>query len=127
MTLLTKAKHLLIGEAAEQDAYQYLLSKGLKLITKNYRSKFGEIDIIMQDGQSLVFVEVRYRKNNLFGSGAESITPSKQKKLIRTANYYLQQHPKTSQFATRFDVISMSKKTNSNNSEIDWIQNAFPA
>ncbi len=127
MTLLTKAKHLLTGEAAEQDACQYLIKQGLKLVSKNYRSKFGEIDIIMQDQQSLVFVEVRYRKHNQFGSGAESITAAKQKKLLKTANYYLQQHPQASQFPCRFDVISMSADSTSASSKIDWIKDAIQA
>ena len=125
MSLLTKAKHLLTGEKAEQDACQYLEQQGLKLIEKNFRCKFGEIDIIMQEKQRLVFVEVRYRKHSQFGSGAESITKSKQSKLIRTANWYLQQHPKCNQYSCRFDVISMSAGTT--NSKIDWIKDAIQA
>ena len=127
MSFLTKAKHFLTGEAAERDACSYLIEYNLKLITKNYRCKFGEIDIIMQDKQSLVFVEVRFRKNETFGSGAETITYNKQKKLIKTASYYLQQHPKTAHLAARFDVISMSTEPNSDISKIDWIKDAFQA
>lgn len=126
MALLTKAKHLLTGEKAEQDACQHLQQHGLKLVTKNYRCKFGEIDIIMQDRQSLVFVEVRYRKSSQFGSGAESITMAKQKKLLRTASYYLQQHPQTAQLACRFDVISISGKQDKQR-EINWIKDAIQA
>ena len=89
----------------------------------------------MLDKQSLVFVEVRYRKNSLYGSGAESITISKQQKIIKTASYYLQQNPKASQYACRFDVISMSapqsesgsKLASKNESKIDWIKDAFQA
>lgn len=131
MTLLKKAQHLLTGESAEQDACKFLIKNKLKLVSKNFNCKFGEIDLIMLDKQSLVFVEVRYRKNSQFGSGAESITISKQRKLIKTASYYLQQNPKTSQYATRFDVISMSASLNHSNSEdeskIDWIKDAFQA
>lgn len=131
MTLLKKAQHLLTGESAEQDACKFLIKNKLKLVSKNFSCKFGEIDLIMLDKQSLVFVEVRYRKNSQFGSGAESITISKQRKLIKTASYYLQQNPKTSQYATRFDVISMSASLNHSNSEdeskIDWIKDAFQA
>jgi len=125
MSLLTKAKHLLTGEIAEQDACRYLQQQGLKLVETNYRCKFGEIDIIMQEKQVLVFIEVRYRKHNQYGSGAESITNSKQRKLIRTANWYLQQNPKSNQYACRFDVISMSAGTT--NSKIDWIKDAIQA
>jgi len=131
MSLLKKAQHLLTGEKAELDASEYLKKNKLKLIQKNYRCKFGEIDLIMQDKQTLVFVEVRYRKNNQFGSGAETITPSKQKKLIKTASYYLQQHPPASQFSARFDVVSMTSDTRQQNSQneskIDWIKDAFQA
>lgn len=131
MTLLKKAQHLLTGESAEQDACKFLIKNKLKLVSKNFNCKFGEIDLIMLDKQSLVFVEVRYRKNSQFGSGAESITISKQRKLIKTASYYLQQNPRTSQYATRFDVISMSAVLNHSNSEdeskIDWIKDAFQA
>ena len=131
MTLLGKAQHLLTGESAEQDACKFLIKNKLKLVTKNFSCVFGEIDLIMLDIQSLVFVEVRYRKNSQFGSGAESITISKQRKLIKTASYYLQQNPKTSQYATRFDVISMSPiikpKSTSKETKIDWIKDAFQA
>jgi len=141
MSLLNKARHLLIGESAENDACQYLIKHKLNLIRKNYRCKLGEIDLIMLDRQTLVFVEVRYRKNSLYGSGAESITIRKQQKIIKAASYYLQQNPKTSQYACRFDVISMSapnselnsnsesepKPTSKNESKIDWIKDAFQA
>lgn len=134
MTLLQKAKHLLTGESAEQDACKYLIKNQLTLVTKNYRCKLGEIDLIMLDKQSLVFVEVRYRKNSNFGSGAESVTISKQRKLIKAASFYLQQNPKMSQYACRFDVISMSAPNNKNShtdshneSKIDWIKDAFQA
>ncbi len=127
MTLLQKAKHLLTGEAAEQDACQFLIKQKLKLVCKNYRSRFGEIDLIMQDQQSLVFIEVRYRKHDRFGSGAESITLSKQRKLIKTASHYLQQTPGANQLAARFDVISISAGNKSQQSKIDWIKNAFQA
>ncbi len=127
MTLFEKAKHLLTGETAEQDACQFLLKQKLKLVCKNFRCRYGEIDLIMQDKQSLIFIEVRYRHNHRFGSGAESITPTKQQKLIKAAQYYLQQTATTAQFATRFDVISMSSGNNNNESKIDWIKDAFQA
>ena len=68
-----------IGQHAENACCKYLQKQGLKLLSRNYRGKRGEIDIIMQDKDSLVFVEVRYRKNNLFGGALASITPKKQK------------------------------------------------
>ncbi len=127
MSLLAKARHLIRGESAEQHACEFLKARKLRLIEKNFRCKFGEIDIIMLDKQSLVFVEVRYRKNSAFGSGAETVTLQKQKKLVKTAQYYLQRHPETAQYACRFDVISMSAADYSNKTEIDWIKDAFQA
>ncbi|VAW96745.1 hypothetical protein MNBD_GAMMA23-1315 [hydrothermal vent metagenome] len=127
MTLLEKAKHLLTGETAEKDACQYLIQQKLKLICKNYHCRYGEIDLIMQDQQSLVFVEVRYRKHSQFGSGAESITINKQRKLIKTASHYLQKTSGSSQWAARFDVISISPDNKSKQSKIDWIKDAFQA
>ena len=122
-----KAAHLQQGEDAENACCHYLKSRGLKLIDKNFNSRFGEIDIIMLDKKILVFVEVRYRKNNKFGGASESITPSKQNKLRRTAELYLQKN--TQHENARFDVVSMSKntQTNADNQQytFDWIPNAF--
>lgn len=109
------------GQAAEIIAAQYLDAQGLKLIARNYRSRFGEIDLIMQDGTSLVFVEVRLRKSKLFGGAEESITASKQHKIVITAEYYLQQHGNQN---CRFDVILMDKEDAQN---VTWIKNAFEA
>ena len=122
-----KAKHLQQGEDAELASFHYLKTQGLKLIETNFQCRHGEIDIIMLDKKTLVFVEVRFRKNDHFGGGLESITTSKQNKLRKTAELYLQKH---SQYENaRFDVVSMSKN-NQNNSQtqpytFDWIVNAF--
>ena len=122
-----KAAHLQQGEDAEIACCRYLKSQGLKLIDKNFNSRFGEIDLIMLDKKMLVFVEVRFRKNDKFGGALESVTSSKQNKLRKTAEFYLQ---KNSQYENaRFDVVSMSKntQTSANNQPytFDWIVNAF--
>lgn len=109
------------GLEAEKLAATFLTNHGLKLVTQNYHCRFGEIDLIMKDAQTLVFIEVRLRSNSQFGSAASSITPQKQKKLILTAQHYLQQH---GQSACRFDAILM--RTNDLQS-IEWIRNAFDA
>lgn len=109
------------GLAAEQLAETFLRKQGLKCITKNYHCRFGEIDLIMQDGEDLVFVEVRLRTNKQFGSAAASITHKKQQKLITTAQHYLQQHGEQ---ACRFDAVLLDKAENAN---IEWIRNAFDA
>ena len=118
------------GEYTENLACQYLEQKGLKLLERNFHCRLGEIDLIMQHNDSLVFVEVRYRRSSNFGSGAESITINKQSKLIKTASVYLQRHAKLAKNPARFDVVSISgpiETTNIENIEFDWIENAFGA
>jgi putative endonuclease len=108
------------GLKAEQIATTFLTQQGLKVITRNFHCKHGEIDIIMQDKDTIVFIEVRLRNNPAFGSAAASIDYRKQQKLIRTAQFYLQQHP-TDQ-ACRFDAILFNS---SNMGQPEWIRNAI--
>jgi putative endonuclease len=108
------------GKAAEELAAHYLVGQGLKLITRNYRCRFGEIDLILQDGKVIVFAEVRLRGDQRFGGGAASVTASKQRKLIAAAQHYL-----TSQRSSppcRFDVIALDRL---DLTRIDWIKDAF--
>jgi len=105
------------GDKAETQACQYLEQQGLKLLTSNYRCKCGEIDLIMQHDQTLVFVEVRCRADSRFGSAAESVDRRKQHKIIKTAQYYLQQQRRD--FACRFDVVALTSGT------LNWIPDAF--
>lgn len=111
-----------IGQEFEQEALKFLRRKHLKLIESNYTVKCGEIDHIMQEQDSLVFVEVRYRKEDDYGEGLESVSKSKQAKLIRAAKTYLQEHALYDKIACRFDVVSIDKQH-----QINWIQNAFDA
>jgi len=111
-----------MGQQAEQWAECYLQQQGLVLITKNYSCRRGEIDLIMQDQQALVFVEVRYRNSSTFGSALESVDRKKQAKLIFTAEHYLQQQ-ESSFTAYRFDVIAITHKNNK--PSITWVKDAF--
>jgi len=111
----------IIGKSKEKLACQYLEEKGFKLIEKNYYCRRGEIDLIMRDQDSLVFVEVRYRKNANFGSALESVNTKKQKCLIFSAEHYLQQTH--TPLAARFDVVAISGSDT--NPVIDWVKNAF--
>ncbi len=124
---MLKAEHLKQGKDAEAACCDYLQSRGLKLVEKNFNCRLGEIDIIMTDKNVLVFVEVRFRKNNDFGGGLESITVTKQQKLRKTAELYLQQHNQYNN--ARFDVVSMSTRTQTRPGKqtysFDWITNAF--
>jgi len=113
------------GKAAEEIACNHLQQNGLKLIDKNFYSRYGEVDLIMQDQDTLVFIEVRYRKNLDYGGALESVTPSKQKKIQTTALYYMQK--KGDAYNSRFDVVALTGNdiNNQNKLSIEWIQNAF--
>ncbi len=113
-----RAAHLRTGERAEQLARQYLIKQGLTLVCQNYRCKQGEIDLIMRDQNILVFVEVRYRKSDRYGSAVESITQRKQSRIITACNHYRVSH-KVNQ-PIRFDVVTLSADNAPN-----WIKNAF--
>jgi len=113
------------GQDAENCACTHLEQQGLHLLTRNYRSRLGEIDLIMQDRDSLVFVEVRYRHRQDFGSGAESVDHRKQLKLIACAQHYAQAHPKIADQPCRFDVVSIGSP--GAGEQIQWIRNAFLA
>jgi putative endonuclease len=95
----------------------------LQAIGRNFNSRGGEIDLVMQDGDTLVFVEVRFRKNNHFGTPAESITASKRRKLLQTAQLYLLAHPLWRHRPCRFDVMAASP--GESGLQFEWIKNAF--
>ena len=113
-------KTLARGHRAEDQAFKFLRKQGLKAVTKNYRSRYGEIDLIMQHGATLVFVEVRYRASENYGGAAASVDIRKQQKLIRTAAAYLQSHDANA--LCRFDVVAID-----GSSQTTWIQSAFTA
>lgn len=123
LTLFRKNKHLALGVKSEQQACEYLLKKSLTLIEKNYSARYGEIDLVMQDGEVLVFVEVRSRHKNNYTNALESITPSKQKKLRFTAEHYLNKHYRNHPPMCRFDVIAIDLTPIGFN--IEWIKDAF--
>ena len=108
------------GARAEQQALEFLRGRGLALLNQNYRCRYGEIDLIMRDGATLVFVEVRLRSRADFGGAAASITATKQGKLVRTAQHYLstlRQIP-----PCRFDALLLHA---ADGSDIEWVRNAF--
>ena len=105
------------GAEAEQQAAQYLQQHKLKLLHANYHCRYGEIDLIMQDGETLVFVEVRLRSNASFGGAAASVDTRKQEKLVKTAQHYLGTLKKIP--PCRFDVVAMEGNT------INWLKGAF--
>ena len=107
------------GQAGEDAALEYLTEHGLRLVQCNFRCKVGEIDLVMQDGATLVFVEVRKRADASHGGAAASITYAKQRRLIRAAQFYLQRYKMPP--ACRFDVIAIDGGT------MNWLKNAIEA
>ncbi|WP_198246162.1 YraN family protein [methane-oxidizing endosymbiont of Gigantopelta aegis] len=118
MTTKRQTQQQKTGADAEQKALEFLSKQKLKLLTRNYRCRSGELDLIMQHNDTLVVVEVRYRHSDRFGSALESITPHKQSRIIAATQHYVLQHNINP--IIRFDVIAIS-----GDSHIDWIQNAF--
>ena len=108
------------GSLAEDAALDYLQRRGLRLVARNYRCKFGEIDLILREGAMLAFVEVRKRRNDQFGGGAASIDTHKRKRLLRTARHYLSAQATLP--ACRFDAVLL---TGDRQPVIEWVVNAF--
>lgn len=124
-----------LGQWAEQEAVKLLLQHGYDIIKLNYFSRFGEIDIIAQSKQELIFVEVKARTPTQMGHAFEAVNQSKQQKMIKTAFKFLQEYPQYEQYYCRFDVIGfdlhhkIAKNVQQDLSKISydqsWIENAF--
>lgn len=126
-TKLPKTLAMVKGQKSERQAEQFLKSQGLTLVERNYRCKLGEIDLIMRHDEVLVFVEVRYRKQQEYGSASETVDARKQRKLIRTAQHYLQVQFGGNEPACRFDVVGIrgNQTPQSGQNPIEWLANAF--
>ena len=112
-----------IGQNAEQEACKFLQAKGFRLLLQNYRCYHGEIDLIMQDQDDIVFVEVRSRHRLDYGNAFESINHSKMKKIIKTAMHFLQMKKWLDQVNSRFDVVAIHPVAGE--MQLEWIKNAF--
>jgi putative endonuclease len=112
-----------VGARGEKLAADYLKKRGYRIIQRNFRCREGEIDIIVQKGDCLVFVEVRTKKNTAFGTPEESVTLSKREKLISLANAYLQAYDKPPQ-SWRIDVVAVELGPNNKVSRLEHIENA---
>lgn len=110
------------GTESEEAARKYLVQQGMRTIEKNFHSRQGEIDLIMLDGASLVFVEVRFRRQDGYGSAAESVTRTKQMRIIKTAGHFLQTRREWNNHPCRFDVMAI---TGPGHDSIEWIKDAF--
>lgn len=111
------------GDAIERLACRHLERQGLTLIERNYRSPFGEIDLVMQHQGVVVFVEVRYRRHTRYGLPAETVDGRKQARLRATAEHYLQHDGRASNRPCRFDIVAVTDDPDGE--RLDWLQNAF--
>jgi putative endonuclease len=116
--LVSPASAASVGDAKEEIACRYLEGQGLRLLARNHRCRHGEIDLVMRDAETLVFVEVRYRRSQAFGGAAQSVDAHKQRRLVSAAGHYLQIHP--THLPCRFDVLAIGA-----GDRIDWIRHAF--
>ena len=111
------------GAAAEALAAAFLGTQGVRIIARNYRVRGGEIDLVGEEGNSLVFVEVRLRRNRDYGGAAASITPRKQQRIILAARHWLAAHPREA-VPCRFDCVLLDGL---DATRMEWIRNAFAA
>jgi putative endonuclease len=124
-----------LGHKAEDTACAYLERQGLRLLARNYRCPHGEIDLVMDHDNTLVFVEVRYRKNGMYGTALESVDARKQAKIRATAEHYLQRHGAAARRACRFDIVALhavaaggapvSSPGSPPAPSLNWLQDAF--
>ncbi len=106
----------------EKLALEYLVDQGLQLVEANFRVRFGEVDLIMLDGESLVFIEVKYRTSDRYGTSIEQVTPRKMAKIRLVASAFLQRYPKEVATA-RFDVVGINPQETGY--RFNWVKGAF--
>lgn len=112
-----------IGLLGEELALAHLVAHGLTLLTRNYRCKLGELDLVMLDGNTLVLVEVRTRARNEYGGAAASVDWAKQRRLVLAAEHLLMKRAELRRHPARFDVVAIT--TGNPKAKVDWIKSAF--
>lgn len=112
-----------IGQQAEAAAAHFLQQQGVPIVARNYRCRYGEIDLIGTEDSLLIVIEVRLRNRTDIISGAETVTAKKQQRISQTTQHFLQHHPQYEASDLRFDVLSM--RQTGEGYEIEWIQEAF--
>ena len=113
------------GDAVETAALAHLQGHGVHLLARNAQARGGEIDLVMLDAGTVVFVEVRYRASAAFGGGIASIDAHKRRKLVHAAQVFLMKNPRHAQAACRFDVIDASGDPAA--PHLEWLRDAFRA
>jgi len=111
-----------LGDRAEEQAFRYLIDRGLRPVARNFHSRGGEIDLIMLDDLCLVFVEVRYRRSTSFTKPGPTVDYRKQRKIVRTAALFSVRNRAYANHVMRFDVVAI---TGEDRSDIQWIRDAF--
>ncbi len=114
-----------IGEHLETVALHFLQRQGLTLLTRNFHCKVGEIDLVMRQQNTLVFVEVRYRRSARYGHPVETVDARKQRKLIRTAHVFLMRHVSLQEMSCRFDIVGIMPSEEPGRFALQWLDNAF--
>jgi putative endonuclease len=107
------------GSAAEARALEYLQGQGLRLLARNWRCKLGELDLVMQDGETVAIIEVRSRARGEWGSAAETVGRRKQLRLVRATRLWLARRPDLAEQPLRFDVVTLDAGA------LDWRREAF--
>jgi len=113
-----------LGTHFEKSALKFLRKHGLQLLQQNYRSRFGEVDLVMRDDSCVIFVEVRFRNRNRFANARLTVDHRKQSKLVKTAAVFLSQHPRLADDTVRFDVLAFDRADDAQTT-IQWIKDAF--
>ncbi|SFU42978.1 YraN family protein [Pseudoduganella namucuonensis] len=116
---MPQTRHQRDGQSGEDEALDHLRLHGLSLVERNFRCKVGEIDLVMQDGDGLVFVEVRRRAGLSHGGAAASVTPAKQRRMLRAAQFYLLRYRQPPR--CRFDVVAIDGPN------LSWLRNVLDA
>jgi len=121
-SFIKKLSAIAFGKEGEKKASRYLKKNGYEIIEKNFRCRGGEIDIIARQGNTLIFCEVKARRNKLYGTALEAVTPSKREKIKTTAKIYMQKN-NLKNIDCRFDVVTIDVEDGKE--LINLIQNAF--
>lgn len=114
-----------LGRRAEQAALEHLVGQGLRPIDRNFRCRAGELDLVMRDGDTVVFVEVRFRTRRDFGGALDSIDHAKRARIARAAARFLQREPRLREQPCRFDVVAA--RPDGDGLSLEWIRGAFEA
>lgn len=115
------------GQAAEGWALTHLEEHGLRLVARNWRCRLGELDLVMLDGDTLVFVEVRYRRHSAWGGAEGSVDARKRARVSAAAQVFLQQQARWGQCPCRFDVVAIAPAEPNAAARLNWIRSAFDA